>query len=288
MAYQQNDMLNQLITAISECPLDFATTSAVYKHWADTLPAVIEKMYQHNRQGKFELMLFGQIELPYVSFGNINSTHLFGLDEIILFVFYWNNRKRYRLVYDLGANIGLHTIMMSRCGFTVHSFEPDPHHIDILSSNVDKNHCELAKVHASAVSVDDTEKSFIRVKGNTTGSHLAGMKKDPYGELDTFTVNCTSFKSILDQRPSLIKMDIEGAEAQVICTTEQQDWSDTDMLLEVGSSDNATAIWRHLHDIGVNSFSQKCGWQQVQSQQDIPSSYKEGSLFISAKEAMPW
>ncbi|MEE8058848.1 MAG: FkbM family methyltransferase [Pseudomonadales bacterium] len=288
MIYKSNEKLNELIKIISRIPLDFGISSAVYQQWAEIIPSIIQKMYQQDNDGKFELELFGKIQLPYVSFGNINSAHLFGLDEIILFVFYWNNRDRYQEVFDLGANIGLHTIMMSKCGFKVNSFEPDPKHIDILQANLDRNQCEMATIHRSAVYSDNEEKEFIRVVGNTTGSHLAGMKENPYGELDTFKVKCTTFNSILAKRPSLIKMDIEGAEADVICSTKKDEWLATDMLLEVGTEVNAKRIWNHLSSLGVNMFAQKCGWQAARSVENVPVSYKEGSLFISMKDEMPW
>src|SRR5690349_11853642 len=68
---------------------------------------------------------FGPLALPYRRMGAIDSVDLFGLDELILFAFYWANRSRYRRSVDIGANIGLHSIVMARCGLAVRSFEPD-------------------------------------------------------------------------------------------------------------------------------------------------------------------
>ena len=60
------------------------------------------------------------------------------------------------------------------------------------------------------------------------------------------------------------------------------------MIVEVGSEENATAIYEHLRNIGVRAFAQKIGWKQVESLDDMPSNYKNGSLFITRKPAMPW
>ena len=43
--------------------------------------------------------------------GKINSSHLLGL-EIIIFTFYILNRKKISRVVDLGANIGMHSIIL--------------------------------------------------------------------------------------------------------------------------------------------------------------------------------
>jgi hypothetical protein len=60
------------------------------------------------------------------------------------------------------------------------------------------------------------------------------------------------------------------------------------MMVEVGTSENALVIFEHLKTLGVNAFSQKLGWQLVSSLEDMPTSYKEGSLFVSMKQSMTW
>ena len=104
---------------------------------------------------------------------------MFDLDGLILYSFYWLNRNRYKKVADLGANIGLHSILLSRCGYEVSSYEPDPIHFKILSENIKSNNCSRVHLHNVAVSNTMGEMDFIRVLGNTTGSHLAGSKKTP-------------------------------------------------------------------------------------------------------------
>ena len=56
---------------------------------------------------------FGEISFPYLKMGAIDSLDLFGLDEVIIFSYYYNNRHRYKKVSDIGANIGLHSLLMS-------------------------------------------------------------------------------------------------------------------------------------------------------------------------------
>ena len=83
-------------------------------------------------------------------------------------------------------------------------------------------------------------------------------------------------------------MDVEGEEAKIISSTSKEDWNYVDMILEVGTETNKRIVFDHLNNIGVNMFSQKKAWNKVETIEDIPSSYKEGSLFVSTDEKMIW
>ena len=83
-------------------------------------------------------------------------------------------------------------------------------------------------------------------------------------------------------------MDVEGEEANIILSTKTEDWSGKEMMLEVGTKENAEAIYSHLSKCGVDMYSQKNNWQQVMGIEDMPTSYKEGSLFLTNLRAGPW
>ena len=55
-----------------------------------------------------------------------------------IFLFYFLKRFNYRHVADIGANIGLHSILLSKFGFKVDSYEPDPYHFKILKKYLKK------------------------------------------------------------------------------------------------------------------------------------------------------
>jgi hypothetical protein len=59
-------------------------------------------------------------------------------------------------------------------------------------------------------------------------------------------------------------------------------------MLEVGTAKNAEQIFEHFDGTAVNMFAQKTGWQQVTRLPDMPTSYREGTLFLSAQAQMPW
>ena len=86
----------------------------------------------------------------------------------------------------------------------------------------------------------------------------------------------------------LMKMDIEGHEAEVLCATDAALWQRTDAVVEVGSAGNAHRIHAHFESLPINLFAQMTAWQRVEKRADIPESHRDGSLFISTKDAMPW
>jgi FkbM family methyltransferase len=229
---------------------------------------------------------FGTLVLPYTKMGAIDSLDLFGLDEIIIFAFYHANRGRYTNAIDVGANIGLHSIILGKCGFRVRAFEPDPTHFGILVSNLKANAQSSVEAIEAAVSKNDGRAEVVRVLGNTTGSHLAGAKQS-YGMLETFQVAVRGV-SPLFAWASLAKIDAEGNEKEILLASTRQDFEHMDAVVEVGSAGNARAIFDHLTELGVGMFPQKLAWQRASSIGDLPTSHRDGSLFLSMKERMPW
>lgn len=230
----------------------------------------------------------GFVPFSYVEMGAINSLDLFGLDELILFSFYWLNRDRYRQAVDMGANIGLHSVLLARMGLTVTSYEPDPNHVALLTKHLVANDVQdrVTTVQA-AVARENGVLEFVRVLGNTTGSHVAGAKRDPYGALEVFEVQAVSAADAIAGK-DLIKMDVEGLEADLLTSLDASHFASLDMVCEVGTPENTEVIWNHFKDSGVNMFSQKSGWARVTDLDVMPRSYKEGSLFLSCLDEMPW
>ncbi|MBI1905654.1 MAG: FkbM family methyltransferase [Rhodocyclales bacterium] len=238
--------------------------------------------------GAVRLAPFGELRFPYVRMGAVDSVNLFDLDELILFAFYHLNRTRYHKVADIGGNLGLHSLMLARCGFEVHCYEPDPVHAELLQANLERNSVQGVTLVRAAVSSEAGELEFVRVKGNTTGSHLAGAKANPYGELERFPVRVEAMGPILE-RADFLKIDAEGHEAEILCATPPQAWRGKEAVVEVGSAENAERIFAHFHGGDVRLFAQRLNWGEVTRRDDMPESYKHGSLFIGGRgEPMPW
>ena len=277
-----------LIQSLIENPSQHSRDSSFYKtHEQELLNMLENSDLNSSKSGHESFEPFGDLHFPYREMGAINTIHLFGLDELIIFSYYWANKSRYKNVADLGANIGLHSLIMDKCGFSINSFEPDPIHVGVFQENIVNNKSVNITINQKAISDKPGTMDFIRVLGNTTGSHLAGAKEDPYGELETFSVETSDINAVLLNN-DFVKMDIEGQEATAILSTKKDTWANVEMILEVGTEKNAKIIFEYLNEINVNMFSQKTGWNKVSDLADVPTSYKEGSLFLSVADEMSW
>ena len=70
------------------------------------------------------------------NFGNVSLERLLKLkSEIELYNFFLNNREKYSKVCDVGANVGMHSIFLSKIFSKVTAYEPYSLHLKILRNN---------------------------------------------------------------------------------------------------------------------------------------------------------
>ena len=281
------DILQSLLELLPQVKSYHSPFTEIYKYIEKTSKYSTFKLFGPNQNNEVDLGILGKIKLPYFSMGSINSTHLFGLDELILFAFYYKNRKNYKKVADLGANIGLHSIILSNLGFQVTSYEPDLIHFKKITENTNSN-CLKNKPDLinKAISTKKGFVEFTRIMNNTTGSHISGSKDSCYGELEKITVETDAFKDIISNF-DFLKIDIEGHEADVLLST----------ILKIGKIQMQClrlVLLKMLKKYLI-FLKNKCefvfsknNWAKVRNLDDMPSSYKEGSLFISCKPNVPW
>lgn len=275
----------------SKIARNYAFHNTQSKWWEESsrlLEQNSSKLEQDLRQGELALGELGRIKFPFHEMGAINSTHLFGLHELILLSFYWRNRARYATVADLGANIGLHSVVLGILGFNVIAFEPDPEHFRVLGRNLVDNGIKSVQAVEKAVATSRADLDFIRLLGNTTGSHVAGAKSDPYGPTQKIKVKAEDIASVA-LSADLVKMDVEGLEAVLIEALCNRDFPECDILLEIGTEENACLIWDSISRMeDTRLYSQKISWGQVRAPDDLPHSHREGSALISRRLEAPW
>jgi FkbM family methyltransferase len=265
-----------------------ARESAFYRRLDTEVKRAFAEARPVFEEGKaVQLAELGPVVLPYQKMGAIDSIDLFGLDELIMFAYYHRSQGRYRRAVDIGANLGLHSILMAKAGMEVEAYEPDPQHFDKLRRNLGLNGVGECLPHMAAVSDRKGKTKFVRVLGNTTSSHVLGAKPSPYGELEYFDVELEDIRDIA-ARTDFMKIDAEGHEAVILTAVPTEAWRNVDAFVEIGSAENARAVFERFERGPVNLFAQKRGWGKVRSIEDMPASYKEGGIFVSAKTAMPW
>lgn len=127
---------------------------------------------------------------------------------------------------DLGANIGTMTIPAALAGATCHAVEPEPANLQLLRRNVERNGvADRVTVHEAVAWHEAAELAFEIAPANL-GDHrvrtAARGSGSAYGEAarPTVTVPARPVDALIDARslagPVLVKVDVQGAEAQAL------------------------------------------------------------------------
>ena len=238
----------------------------------------------NKKEFTFDLNKNLSIVWPLINMGSVSSIDLLRVDELIMFAYYLKNKNNYDLAFDLGANIGLHSLVLAKIDYPVVAFEPDPVHFKLLQENIRLNQSKNITCLNIAVANKKGTAEFLRVKGNTTSSHIKGFKSNPYGELDQIKIHCDRLDNYLDpDKKTLMKIDIEGMEAEIICGLNHRYWQNLDAFVEIGTEENAEQIYEYCYRNKINIFVQKEKWGLCKSSNQMPKNYKYGSIFISSK-----
>jgi len=146
------------------------------------------------------------------------------------------------VVYDIGANIGVITVLLAKhnggCAEKIFSFEPDPKNFRQLNGNVEANALQQrVSTHSVALGASEGEVS-LHIRGDAgEGRHSISESK---GATDTITVplmTVSGFARDSGSPPDLIKIDVEGAEGQVLAGLAEltQKRPPRDIFLEIHS-----------------------------------------------------
>lgn len=114
------------------------------------------------------------------------------------------------IAFDIGANIGLHTMLLHSLAATVFAFEPNP----ALIPNLERSFGALSpKISIMPIALSD-ECGFARLFIPEDGHVMAsfGQWRESVGE---FQSKMATLDSLDLPRPDFIKCDVEGVEARV-------------------------------------------------------------------------
>lgn len=117
-------------------------------------------------------------------------------------------------MYDIGANVGFYTLLSSaRAGSSgrVISFEPLPSNVEFLRKHIALNGCANVDVRPVAISDRDGEATFQDTESNATGRLAAGGGR----RVRTETIDGLLARGEIPP-PSIVKIDIEGAEGMAL------------------------------------------------------------------------
>jgi FkbM family methyltransferase len=116
------------------------------------------------------------------------------------------------VVYDIGANVGFLTLLAAKLvgpAGTVVAFEPDPASRAYLRRHLDLNAVTNVQIVPAAVSSSPGIARFRR------GGHISQGQLDDAGELEVGVIALDDYVAAA-RVPTLVKVDVEGAEVDVL------------------------------------------------------------------------
>jgi FkbM family methyltransferase len=142
---------------------------------------------------------------------------LFLINEIFLRRDYiFNPENESPLIVDCGSNIGMTILFFKKLcpNARIVGFEPDRRTFQLLSRNVTENGLSNVTLHNAAVSGTTGELTFFS-DSHTPGSLMMGVVKAPVAD-QAERLPCVKLSDYIDEAIDLLKMDVEGAEMDVM------------------------------------------------------------------------
>lgn len=140
------------------------------------------------------------------------------------FDFFRKHLKRGATTIDIGAHIGLYSVLFARLtGGKVYSFEPTPSTVDVLKETVEINKCEdKITIIPDAVSERPGKSIFFTSKTeeiSTSNSLVDFDLGEAYQREGSYEVNVTSVDDFISKNNlnvDFMKIDAEGVELEVL------------------------------------------------------------------------
>ena len=173
----------------------------------------------------------------------------------------------------------MHSLILSKCGYKVDSYEPDPTHCRIAKKIFKENKVKVNLIE-KAVANYTGNANFTRIVNNTTGSYI-GDKKESYGPTEKIKVNVINAEE-LSGKYDFIKIDAEGSEFDILRNFKTKDFKKTDFMIEISTELSRKNLWKMMKKNKLKFYSQKKSWDRVKKITDLPTSHREGAVFISS------
>lgn len=126
--------------------------------------------------------------------------------------------RKGNVVYDLGANNGLHSLLFAKLTGdqgTVFAFEPLKSNCEEINENATLNGIKNIEIINAAVSDTDGEVDFHLGEHDKQGS-IVGIGRETGRQVKVGVTTLDSFISSGKPSPDFIKIDIEGAEGKAL------------------------------------------------------------------------
>jgi FkbM family methyltransferase len=165
------------------------------------------KYFKHLPPGKLRRH---KLSGKYIYF--LSATELLhGLKEIFIDKIYAQKLPPGAVILDCGANIGLSVIYLKEKfpDAIIHAFEPDSQNFELLEKNVSSFNYQNVHLHKEAIWKENT---ILNFSGEASmSSHIDATDQNG------IKVRAVRLRDYLEKPVNFLKIDIEGAEYEVIC-----------------------------------------------------------------------
>jgi hypothetical protein len=222
-------VISKFIDSEEDIPLDYDAASQEIL----SLVSIAKKRLNPGSYVTINLGSIGIISYPFYRYKNLTSLDLLSAEDIFLFSRYVRKFDYIKNFIDIGSNIGLHSVVARKIGYSVISFEPDSQTFasskEFLSMNNVEFHAYVSdeisldmlienpnslSLFQAAVSDFDGQSKFTKILDNPTGNHLSGRKQNVYGDTMEQIVRVVPINQITS--PTIIKVDAEGEDAIIL------------------------------------------------------------------------
>lgn len=165
--------------------------------------------------------------------------------------------------FDVGANVGLYTWQVRKvCPLrNILAFEPDPENFKLLEMTRNEANAKNLEIYAHALSYKDGDTSFFQDTLTSATGCVAGKDKpwiEQYlnGSSNTISVKTQTLDSVVkdDKIPSLIKIDVEGHEIEVLDGGRKTLSQKKPLLIIESFPPKQNTVISLLHELGYRSM----------------------------------
>ncbi len=205
--------------------------------------------------------------------GDWQSEMLHGTYDKFLFDYMTTLPLKGTTIFDIGTHVGYHSLYFAKIvgdQGKVYAFEPNTFNIERIKLNLTKNtHVKNIYLKEVAVSNQMGEEEFLfseNIEGGTSSGGFLDTsdplwRKEVYvneGEFKRVKVKTVTLDSLIEenraQKPSLLKIDVEGAENLIMKGGMKflREFKPT-ILMEIHSMFNMFEVLNALHEIGYTT-----------------------------------
>ena len=146
-----------------------------------------------------------------VYFADKSSYHFLKKEIFNQEIYKFNHTSKYPRIIDVGSNIGLSILYFKQLypDAEVIGFEPDPRIFNILRKNIESFNCTKTKIFNKGIWIKETTLEFF--SEGADGGRIATAE-----DTNKISISTTSLRGFLTEKVDMLKIDIEGAEYEVL------------------------------------------------------------------------